>query len=53
MALETTAFVNPNGQTAVVVLNRTAETVPFALRFEDLSGTTQSLPHSIATYLFS
>ncbi|HEX9330759.1 MAG TPA: glycoside hydrolase family 30 protein [Anaerolineales bacterium] len=52
-ALETTAFLNPDGQIAVIVLNRTSQTLPFVLRFEDLSAFTESLPNSIATFLFS
>jgi glucosylceramidase len=50
--LEATAFLNPDGQTAVVVLNQTAQTISFALRFEGLSGIMESAPHSIATLLF-
>jgi glucosylceramidase len=52
-ALETTAFINIDGQIAVVVLNRTSQAVPFALRFEGQSTLTESLPNSIATFLFS
>jgi len=52
-ALETTAFLNPDGQVAVVVLNRTSQVVPFALQFDGLSGAVESPPHSIATLLFS
>ncbi len=51
--LEATAFLNPDGQIAVVVLNETARTVAFALRFEGLSGVVESRPHSIVTLLFS
>jgi len=51
--LETTAFLNTDGQIAVVVLNRTSQSLPFALRFESLSAFTKSLPHSIGTFLFS
>jgi glucosylceramidase len=52
-ALETTAFLNPDGQIAVVVLNRTSQAVPFALQIDGLAGATESQPHSIATFLFS
>jgi glucosylceramidase len=52
-ALETTAFLNPDGQIAVVVLNRTSQVIPYALRFGDLSGIVESAPNSIATLLFS
>jgi glucosylceramidase len=51
-ALETTAFLNPDGQIAVVILNRTSQTVSFVLRFEDLAGAIESPPNSIATLLF-
>ncbi len=51
--LETTAFLNPDGQIAVIVLNRTPQVVPFALRFEGQSTLIESLPNSIATFLFS
>jgi glucosylceramidase len=51
-ALETTAFLNSDGQMVVVVLNRTAQAVPFAMRFEDLSALIESAPNSIATLLF-
>jgi glucosylceramidase len=52
-ALETTAFLNPDGQIAVVVLNRTCEVVPYTLQFEELSGALESQPNSIMTLLFS
>ena len=51
--LETTAFLNTDGQIAVVVLNRTSQSVPFALRFEGQSALAESLPNSIETFLFS
>lgn len=52
-ALESTAFLNPDGQIAVVVLNRTLHDLPYALRFGDLSCVVESPPNSIATLLFS
>ncbi len=52
-ALETTAFLNPDGQIAVVVLNRTSQVLSYALRFGDFSGVIESPPNSIATLLFS
>lgn len=52
-ALETTAFLNPDGQIAVVVLNRTARAVSYTLRCGDLSGAMKSPPNSITTLLFS
>ena len=52
-ALETTAFLNPDGQITVVVLNRTSQILPYTLRFEDLSGAMESPANSIMTLLFS
>ena len=52
-ALETKALLNPDGRIAVVVLNRTSQTVPYALRFEGLSDSLESPPHSIVTLLVS
>jgi glucosylceramidase len=52
-ALETTAFLNPDGRIALVVLNRSDEALPFALRFQNLAGGADSPPHSITTYVFS
>jgi glucosylceramidase len=52
-SLETTAFLNPDGQIAVVILNRTSQAIPYALRFEDRSGVLESPPNSIATMLLS
>ncbi|HLO18242.1 MAG TPA: glycoside hydrolase family 30 protein, partial [Anaerolineales bacterium] len=51
--LETTAFLNPDGQVAVIVLNRSSQVVPYDLRFKDLSGVIESPPNSIATLLLS
>jgi len=48
--LETTAFVNPDGQIAVVVLNRTEKDVPFALKFAGRVAVAESLAHSIQTF---
>jgi glucosylceramidase len=52
-SLETTAFLDPDGQIAVIILNRTSQAIPYALRFEDLSGVLESPPNSIATLLLS
>ncbi len=52
-ALETTAFLNLDGQIAVVILNRTSQAISYALRFENLSGVMECPPHSIATLLLS
>ncbi|RPJ24385.1 MAG: glucosylceramidase [Chloroflexi bacterium] len=51
-ALETTAFLNPDGQIVVILLNRTSQVVSFALRFEGHSALAESLPNSVATFLF-
>lgn len=52
-ALEAAAFRNPNGQIAVAVLNRSDETLPFALKLDAVAAAAVSLPHSIATYLWA
>ncbi len=51
--LEATAFLNPDGQIAVVVLNRSEESTPFALKFDGAAVLTESPARSITTYLFS
>ena len=51
-ALETTAFLNPDGKIAVVVMNRTEQAVPFALQYHDRAARTISPPHSIMTLRF-
>jgi glucosylceramidase len=48
--LEATAFLNPDGQLAVVVLNRSARSVPFALKVGGAAALTESPTHSITTY---
>ncbi|MFN2285121.1 MAG: glycoside hydrolase family 30 protein, partial [Anaerolineae bacterium] len=48
--LETTAFLNPDGQIAVVVLNRTEKDLPFAIKFGQQVAVTDSPAHSIQTY---
>lgn len=49
--LETTAFVNPDGSTAVVVMNRTEKSIAFTLRV-DTSHCPVELPaRSIATFV--
>ncbi len=50
--LETTAFRNPDGSLALVVLNRTDKTVPYAVRLGDRSVKTENPAHSIRTYVF-
>jgi glucosylceramidase len=49
-ALECTAFTNPDGSTAVVVMNRSAASIPLELRIDSLHCTTEMQPRSIATY---
>jgi glucosylceramidase len=49
--LESTAFVNPDGSVAVVVMNRTEQAIAFALRLGAETAATELPPHSIATYL--
>jgi glucosylceramidase len=49
--LETTAFANPDGSVAVVVMNRTEQAISFALRLGSETAATELPPHSIATYL--
>jgi glucosylceramidase len=51
--LETTAFLNPDGKIAVVVMNRTEQAVPFALQYHDRAARTISPPHSIMTLRFA
>ena len=48
--LETTAFVNPDGSTAVVVMNRTEQTLRFGLSVDQTSSVTELPARSIATY---
>jgi glucosylceramidase len=49
--LEATAFLNPDGQLAVVVLNRSGQSVPFALKLGGAAALTESSSHSITTYI--
>jgi glucosylceramidase len=51
--LETTAFVNPDGQVVVVVLNRSEQSLPFLLRSAGKQAQCESLPHSIMTLRFA
>jgi len=50
--LETTAFVNPDGAVAVVVLNRTDSEHAFSLKWKTQRAACSLPAHSIATYLF-
>jgi glucosylceramidase len=47
--LEATAFLNPDGRLAVVVLNRTDKDVPFQLWIDGRAARTTSPAHSIVT----
>lgn len=49
--LESTAFVNPDGSLAVVVMNRTEESIRFALKTGTQKAAAELPPRSIATYL--
>jgi glucosylceramidase len=49
--LESTAFVNPDGSVAVVVMNRTEALIRFLLRLDGGDAATELPPHAIATYL--
>jgi glucosylceramidase len=51
--LETTAFLNPDGSVAVVVMNRTEAPIRLGLRVDNELTTTELPPRSIATYLKS
>jgi glucosylceramidase len=50
--LETTAFLNEDGQIAVVVLNRTEKSFRFALKYNGLAAMAESPAHSINTFRF-
>lgn len=49
--LETTAFRNPDGTIAVVVMNRTDAELPYALRYRDRLAETSVPAHGIQTLL--
>lgn len=51
--LEATAFVDTEGQTIVVAMNRTERALRFDLRVAGFAGATELPPRSIATYLLS
>jgi glucosylceramidase len=50
--LETTAFRNVDGFIAVVVMNRTENVIPFALKYNGRAAMTEAPAHSITTYRF-
>jgi len=47
--LETTAFINPDGKLAVVVMNSSDDKITYHLWINGEAAETTSLPHSIAT----
>lgn len=49
--LQTTAFQNPDGSIAVVVLNTTEKELPYRLWINGKAAETTSLPHSIQTLI--
>jgi glucosylceramidase len=51
--LQATAFLNQDGTMAVIVLNLSDENISFNLKAEGIVAPAESLPHSIATYVFS
>jgi glucosylceramidase len=51
-ALLSTAFVNPDGQAAVVVMNRSDKEVPFYLWVDGQAAEAVSPAHSIQTFVF-
>ncbi len=51
-ALESTSFQNPNGQTVTVVMNRTAETIPFKLIVGDVEVSLEIAAHAMHTILY-
>jgi glucosylceramidase len=50
--LQTTAFINPDGKIAVVVLNLTDQKIPYHLWIYGKAAPEISLPHSIQTLVF-
>ena len=49
-ALECTAFTNPDGSTAIVVMNRSLTAISFELRIDGLHCITELPARAIATY---
>jgi glucosylceramidase len=50
--LLTTAFLNPDGKIAVIVMNPTREKISFRLWLQGNAAEMVSLPHSISTLVF-
>ena len=53
MALECTAFINPNGEIVAVVMNRLDEAQKFQIQIADAAYQVELPAHSIATYVLS
>ncbi|WP_158829259.1 glycoside hydrolase family 30 protein [Mucilaginibacter lacusdianchii] len=51
--LLTTAYLNPDGKIAVVVMNPTDKEIPYNLIMQNKGAAVTSLPHSIATLLIN
>lgn len=49
--LSATAFKNPDGSIAVVVMNATAQSIPYHLWMGGQAAATEALPHSIMTLI--
>ena len=47
----TTAFINPDGKVAVVVMNKGDKTLPYRLWIAGKAVEAKALPHSIATLI--
>jgi glucosylceramidase len=50
--LITTAFINKDGKTVVIVMNQENKTVPYFLWIDGKAAEIKALPHSIATLIF-
>jgi glucosylceramidase len=50
-ALQTTAFENPDGSIAVVVMNQSDKKLPYFLWLKGQVASVESLPHSISTLM--
>jgi glucosylceramidase len=50
--LLSTAFVNPDGSVAVVVMNKSDKAIPYYLWLEGQAAEMNSQPHSIQTLIF-
>jgi glucosylceramidase len=50
--LLSTAFINPDGKTSVVVMNQSDKKIPYYLWVDGQAAAVSSLPHSIQTLVF-